>query len=308
MLPAAMDGRIRSDGDRRWLSRASLNVSETPLDIFARVLQAVGLSPVEEGLAALRFWGQTGDRPSVWIAAADPIHLEAMLDHVRLHALTGSQSPKTDVQAIFDFLQDSLGEDMGYAFARVGKYGYLRSDRPIATASVSAAVIDGMQPEEFMPAGESAAAYHKLTGELQMSLHEHEVNLRREAQGLLPVNAVWLWGGGMAPDKKVKALPPLFGDDPVLKGYWESRTGLIEPWPGTIDRCLDIAVKDFVVVTPESEAGEDALASYFAELRQFLKAGRLRRLLLIFRDGLTAEVGCISDLAPSSQAVVKPDR
>ncbi len=291
VLPAAMAGRISSDRDRRWLSRSPLRVSGSPGEIFARVLSAAGLSPVEEGLAALRLWGQTGDRPNVWVAAADPIHLEARLDRLRLHALKGAQWPRSDLRAIFDFLQKSLGDDTTIAFVRVGNYAYLRGDEAMATASVSAAVIDGQEPDEFMPSGESAAGYHRLSGEMQMCLHDHEINLRREAQGLMPVNSVWFWGGGKAPQKKVQKLPLLFGDDPLFKGYWESCTGVMEPWPGNFARCLDIAVKDLVVVTPAIGQDGDLLATYFDELRELLKIGRLNKLVLLFRDGLTAEVG-----------------
>ena len=35
--------------------------------------------------------------------------------------------------------------------------------------------------------------------ELQMLLHEHPVNQAREARGELPVNSLWLWGGGSLP-------------------------------------------------------------------------------------------------------------
>lgn len=291
VLPAAMAGRISSDRDRRWLSRSSLRVSDSPREIFARVLSAIRLSPVEEGLAALRLWGQTGDRPNVWVAAADPVHLEARLDHLCLYALKGAQWPGSDLRAIFDFLQKSLGDDTSFAFVRIGKFGYLRGDEAMATAMVSAAVIDGQEPDAFMPSGESAAGYHRLSGEMQMCLHDHEINLRREAQGLMPVNAVWFWGGGKAPQKTVQKLPPLFGDDPLFKGYWESCTGVTEPWPGNFARCLDIAIKDLVVVTPASSKGGDLLAAYFEELRELLKTGRLNKLVLLFRDGLTAEVG-----------------
>ncbi len=291
VLPAGMSGRISNANHRRWLSRSTFWIAEKPQDMFARVLSAAGLSLPEEGLGALRLWGQTGDRPNVWIAAADPVHLEAKLDYLCLHALSGARSPKSDLRTIFDFLQKSLGEDTSFAFARVGKHGYLRGNEAIATATMSAAVIDGQEPDEFMPTGEAAAGYHKLTSELQLCLHEHEVNLRREAEGLLPVNSVWFWGGGMAPEKKVQLLPPFFGDDPLFQGYWESCTGVIAPWPGNFAECLDIAVKDLVVVTPDSDEDGESLARHLDELRGLLKSGRLDRLILLFRDGLTTEVG-----------------
>ena len=288
VLPAGMSGGISDSNQRRWLSRGTLHRRVLPGDLFARVLSAAGLSVPGEGLAALRLWGQTGDRPTGWIAAADPTNLEARLDHLRLHALSGAQSPEPDTRAIFDHLQKSLGGNSDFSFANIGEHAYLRGDKAISTAAVSPQAIDGLEPDEFMPSGSAAAGYLKLTSELQMCLHEHEVNLRREAEGLMPVNSIWLWGGGMAPEKKVASLPPLFGVEPLLQGYWESCTGVTESWPGNFAECLEVAVKDLVVVTPAETGDGDAIAQYLDELRWLLSKGRLDRLVLLFRDGLSA--------------------
>lgn len=290
VLPPAMSGRISDSGLRRWLSRASLEEPRSASPLFGRILTAAGITPPDEGLAALRLWGQTGDRPNVWVAAADPVHLEPRLDHLCLHALLGPQSPNTDLRAIFDFLQSSLGQDSAFAFARIGKHGYLRGDDTMSTAAVPAASIDGLEPDEYLPAGEAAAAYHMLTSELQMALHEHEVNLRRESEGLMPVNSIWLWGGGKAPEKTVRILPPLFGEDPLLQGFWGSCTGVVAPWPGNFSECADFALRDFVVLTPDSDE-DDQLCRYLEELRGLLKSRVLDCLVLLFRDGLTARFG-----------------
>lgn len=290
VLPAAMAGRISVTEDRRWLSRSKLCISDSPREIFARVLSAVGLPPIEEGLAALRLWGQTGDRPNAWLAAAEPVHMEIKLDHLCLHALRGAQSFESNFRVTFDSLQKLIVDDTTFSFVRVGNYGYLRGNTAIATASLSSAVIDGLQPDEFMPCGESAAGYHKLLGEIQMRLHECKVDFWHEVLGLVPVNSVWFWGDGKAPQKKVQKLPTLFGDDPLFKGYWQSCTGVIVPWPQNFEQCLDMTTEDFVVVTPASDRGGDLLTAYFVELRELLKTGRLNKLILLFRDGLTAEV------------------
>lgn len=49
---------------------------------------------------------------------------------------------------------------------------------------------------QYQPAGPDAARWRRLLNEIQMLLHTHEVNLQREQRGELPVNSVWLWGGG----------------------------------------------------------------------------------------------------------------
>lgn len=288
VLPAAGQGRIADDSLRRWLSRSHLRGPSTPSEPFVRVLAALGESP-PEGLAALRFWGQAGERPGVWIAAADLVHLEATMDRPCLQALGRSELPKSELNALFDYLQQSLPQDSPYAFARIDRFGYLRGDQAIATATVSAVTVDGLEPGDYMPSGGVARSYLTLTSELQMLLHEHEINVRREAQGLRTINAVWLWGGGRAPEQCVRLLPPLIGADPLFQGYWQSCSSIIAPWPGSFAGCIDFAVGGFVALPPAENGGE--LVACLRELRELMRAGRLKRLVLLFRDGLSARFG-----------------
>ena len=89
----------------------------------------------------------------------------------------------------------------------------------------------------------------------------------------------------------MQRLPPLFGDDPLFRGFWESCTGVIAPWPGNIAECLEFEAEDIVVVTPAAAEDGESLAKYLDELRRHLRRGRLDRLVLLFRDGLSARFG-----------------
>jgi hypothetical protein len=196
---------------------------------------------------------------------------------------------------LFDHLQRSLAAGSDFGFARIGSCGYVSAGDPMATASLPAYVFDEQKPDEFMPGGDDAAGYRNLISEIEMALHDHEVNLRRQAAGLSPVNSLWLWGGGVAPQQQTRPHPPLFSDDPLLKGYWYSNTGVVEPWAGTngadgITRCLEASVNGFVAVVPESAQDAENLQGCLSELRAALRAGKLSRLTLIFRDGVRIEV------------------
>jgi len=243
-----------------------------------------------DGMAALRFWGQTGDRPTAWIAAADPVYLEPRLDHLALYALSGKLMPPSDLRPLIDHLQQSLAGDGDVGFARVRSNAYLTAQEPITTARLPAYSIDRRQPDDFLPSGEAAAEHRKLSSEIEMALHDHEVNIERENQGLQPVNALWIWGGGHSPGQTTVPHPPLFSDDPLLKGYWMSKTGVAESWPGSIDACLEVAVAGFVAATPESDDDDDVLEACLHELRLALNARRVSKLTLLFRDGVCARV------------------
>lgn len=62
--------------------------------------------------------------------------------------------------------------------------------------------------------------------EIQMWLHEHPLNVPREAAGRPPVNALWIWAAGSTPlAPPAGGLPPLVTDDVVLRRAWNRLGG-----------------------------------------------------------------------------------
>ncbi len=60
--------------------------------------------------------------------------------------------------------------------------------------------------------------WHALMNEMQMLLHEHPVNQAREARGAVPVNGVWLWGGGRMGEVQSPGLRSVLSDAPLARG------------------------------------------------------------------------------------------
>jgi len=290
VLPPVSGGLLENQSLRAWLAHSDLTREPGPIEPLAQVVQELGFPYPEQGFAALRMWGQTGDRPSNWVAAADPVYLEPRLDHLVLHALRRVGVQPAELRVLIDHLQTTLADGKQYGFMRLGSYCYLSARLPIATASVPAYVVDKKKPDDFLPSGEDTAEHRNLLSEIEMALHEHEVNLKREANGHLPVNSLWLWGGGTAPEQKTRAQPPLFSDNALLAGYWNSATGVVESWPGDIRTCIEKSVAGFVAEVPEFADSPAPLDSCLDELRDALRSGRLSSLTLLFRDGLRAHV------------------
>jgi hypothetical protein len=290
VLPPVSGGRLSDASLRVWLAQSDLTRAADSVDLLAQVAQELGLPYPQQGCGALRMWGQTGDRPTNWIAAADPVYLEPRRDHLVLHALRSADASPAEMRVLIDHLQATLAGDQQYGFTHLGSYSYLSAKTPIATANLPAHVVDGRKPYDFLPAGNDKAQHRTLLSEIEMALHEHEVNLNREANSALPINSLWLWGGGRAPEQVTQVQPPLFSDDPLLTGYWYAATGVAEPWLGDISKCLDGSVAGFVAETPESDDSPDLLESCLNELREALRSGRLNSLTLLFRDGVRAHV------------------
>jgi hypothetical protein len=280
IFPALAATQITDPGLRGWLARGTATRRADRSQLLQSVLRCLRLEHSGEGLAALRMWGQTGDRPTVWIAAADPVYLEPRLDHLCLHALQGADMPVGDLGALFDYLQEKLAGRERYGFARIGEYGYVRANSPMPTSDCPSDLINGQLPNDYLPKGDATGSYHALRGEVEMALHDHEVNLRRESQGLPPVNSLWLWGGGYAPEQEAVPHPPLFSNDPLLTGYWHSKTGVVAGWPGSIKACIEASVAGFVAEPAAADA--EWVQHCLGELRAALKSGRLSQLTVLF--------------------------
>lgn len=290
VLPPVSGGRVQDPSLRAWLSQADLRKEPDDTELLARIAGVLDLPYPVEGLAALRMWGQTGDRPTVWIAGADPVALEARMNHLYLHTLRHDELPSADLRALFDHLQTTLAADDGVGFVRLGHCGYVRAGQPIATAAVPAYIVDRKLPRDYLPQGEAAASLRQLLGEIEMSLHEHEVNQRRVAAGRKPVNSLWFWGGGLAPARQSRPQPPLFADDPLLLGYWDSANAVARRWPGTMADCVNAANGGFVAVAPASRREPAFLEECLQQLRTAMAEQRIRSLTILFRDGLRADV------------------
>lgn len=284
-------GRDSVGGDQkllRWLSRGSFRVIDATQERLNMTLELLGMDPVMEGLAALRFWGQTGERSTSWMAAADPVHLEPMINDLRVLAFSADELKASELRQIYADLQASLAAESELAFAGIGKHGYVRGNADFPVADVSPRIAHGHSVDEFSPAADPDGMFHRWLGEIQLALHQHEINEARELAGQRAINSLWFWGAGAAPEKDVKSIPPLFGNDEVFLGYWESCTGVAEKWDGDFARCLDIAVGDFVVVNDETESF--SVVKQLHSLQRMLSAKEISALVLLFADGWSIEL------------------
>jgi hypothetical protein len=294
VLPAALGDSVRNSGLSRWLARGDLQVQDEPQEMLSSVLQAMALPAVKDGFAALRYWGQTGDRPKAWIAAADPVHIEATLDHLRLHCLWPDEWQAEELQQLLDELQAVLLDGDAMTINRIGDCAYLSGDSPLPTASLSAASLNGRDFSNDLPAGSAATRYHKLLSEIQMTMHTSITNQRRAEQNKRAINSLWIWGGGTSAEPEARDIPPLFANDSVFRGYWRSCLAQQTPWQVNLDDCVEHAPHGFVAITPDAavsvEEHADLLSCYLRDLHRILKNSGLRQLTLVFRNGLTARL------------------
>lgn len=282
VLPAAGNGRVSSRALRRWLARGNLEQMPESRSSLQRILDALGADMPAGGLAAIRMWGQTGDRPSAWIAAADPVYLEPELDRLRLHALAPDELSASELRHLVDHLQATLGSSGGAGFARIGRYCYLTADAPLATSRHAPQLVHQRIPTDYLPGGAERASHRRLLSEIEMALHDHPVNAERESQGRPLINSLWIWGGGYAPQPVDGNLPPLYANDPLLRGHWRAQQSPETAWPGSIPRCFESGSGTVVAVVP----GSLLLEPILQELKCLLASRRVDELVMLFEDDL----------------------
>ncbi|MDJ0919248.1 MAG: hypothetical protein QNJ05_15925 [Woeseiaceae bacterium] len=249
---------------------------QDPASLADRVLQAIDNREGITSPAACRFLGQTGEAPEGWIAAADPVYLEPRLDHLCLHSLSGAMRDG-ELSQLVEHLQDSLGD--AAEFLSVGACGYVKvAEMPVSRYDPDA--LHGYVPDRFLAEGEGVEVTRRLQSEIEMALHDHPVNLRRQADRLQPVNALWLWGGGALTAPSQTGLPALFANDPLLRGFWSASGASASGWSESLPAVFE---QVGVAVVPEDDGlgVEDRLDA----IRTAFAKGRARAVRLVTRDG-----------------------
>ncbi|MDT6962997.1 hypothetical protein QTN24_15980 [Cupriavidus sp. SZY C1] len=214
------DPYLRSLPQERWLAaRAGLDTARVPTAPFMRLADraAAGLPATPDASDAA---------PAGW-ACLQPVHIHAARDHlVLLHPDQIAIRPD-EADALRAAIADLMAETgipleaphpaRWYVPADV--FGDLEATTPVRAT--------GRNIDIWMQAGPRARDWRRLQNEIQMTWHAHPVNAAREDAGELPVNSVWLHGGGRAGTAR-KLADTVLTDDPFMAGLAlaaGSRTG-----------------------------------------------------------------------------------
>ncbi|HZF25483.1 MAG TPA: hypothetical protein VEZ88_04430 [Steroidobacteraceae bacterium] len=272
-------GQSRTTGDwRRWALQeyACHDTDRVPV---AAISRRAATSQVEER-----------DSRSWWVAT--PVHLEAGLTQVRM----GEQLPYLDGEE-----WDTLANGFNRAFAVDGfsleaghASGFISARTMLDASTVDPLRLLGQNVELALPSGPGSAPLRRLLTEVQMWLHDHPLNEKREQRGLPTVNGLWIWGGGVEPaGLRAAKLPHLATELPFLSGLWRLLKG-----PAAVPAASFAALRTqqidraIVALTCMSDTRSPARAldsieqEWMAPALRAFKVGGLRRVLLHVNDRL----------------------
>lgn len=167
--------------------------------VEAQVCLALGIPRQQDfPVAPITLQYDGGEAGMHYWLRADPVHLRVMRDRI---VLAGSSELRLS-QPEADALARSISDHFGAAFSPQPLHPerwYLRCEPAPRLRTIPISLAVGCDIDPLLPQGEDAMLFRTRLNELQMLLFEHPVNQAREARGELPVNSLWLWGGGCLP-------------------------------------------------------------------------------------------------------------
>jgi hypothetical protein len=188
-------------------------LEQTLFDLFKIAIAGEGDVPVA---AVTRQW-DARDAGNHWWLRADPVHLRADRDRIVMLGNTALSIAKEEYEQLAAELNKHFADEAWDLTAVNARRWYLRlaSDPGIRTEPLSAVV--GQDILHHMPHGLNERHWRGLMNEVQMVLHASAVNAVREAQGQLPINSLWFWGGGRLPQAAQGSWAHVWGNDELTR-------------------------------------------------------------------------------------------
>ena len=159
-----------------------------------------------------------GEPGSHYWLRADPVHLRLEGNRLLLADSSAFALSQTEADSLADSLNAHFSGD-GLAFFPLRPHRwYLRLAQAPALETTALARAAGRSVDNLLPRGTDSPGWRARLNEIQMLLHGHAVNEKREAAGALPINSVWVWGGGALPQAAPAPFHALWSADPFAAG------------------------------------------------------------------------------------------
>ena len=153
-----------------------------------------------------------------WLLA-EPVHLQLQRDRLVLVDAGNLDITQEEANSLTAALNEHFSDEGLNFFPTRSSHWHLRLTHPPAhleTHSLETAI--GRNIRNILPGGPDGKRWHSILNEVQMLLHHHPVNEAREQRGLLPVNSIWPWGGGVLPAKLTTHFAHIWAGNGLARG------------------------------------------------------------------------------------------
>ena len=146
------------------------------------------------------------------------IHLKADMYSAIVLPLDNNKVNNDDISIIINDLKDLFKVDCDITEVKNGLWLMHLSQCTPAQHYPHFLSIIGRKADPYIEQSRQALPWYKLVNEMQMFMHQHDINHDRQASGLLPINSLWLWGAGNLPEFTVNNIK-WYCDDELLRQF-----------------------------------------------------------------------------------------
>jgi hypothetical protein len=171
---------------------------------------------------------------------ADPVHLQADMDHALLTSSRDMAISAQESQELCDALNQHFQQD-GIEFIRMATEKWIvatQKDIHINTTPLIYAI--GRNVNFILPQGESSTYWKQVLTEAQMLMHAHNVNDARESSGRQTINSLWFHGSGSLPQINRCRVTHVCSDNEIFKGLASHVQCDYLPLPASAGDYMDI--------------------------------------------------------------------
>ena len=239
-----------------------------------------------------------------WLRA-DPVHLQLMRDEFRLVSGELLDISEAEASKLVGALNRHYEHD-GLRFAMEAPSLWLvRLPAQPQLSTTPLPEVLGRDVSPNLPKGADAMRWNHIANEIQMLFHEHPVNEAREKLGQFPINSLWFWGGGIAPDVRQSPFASISANNAVARGLARQTGIAYSPLPENAGRWLSglsgegehLVILDDLLLPAKYRDGNEWDArlhalehSWFAPLHQAVQQG-ISLTLSDSESGLHFETG-----------------
>lgn len=217
-------------GLRRLLDATVSAHEATDVDTWLCETFGVAAAP-DYPMAALARYATAPGMPRHFWLHADPVHISVRRDQLILIGPQALNITDAEMQALLPTLEEQAPSGYEWDLASPSSW-FLHGQSATNCATVPLGAVEGRPISRALPHGPDSAQWRRIMTELQMALHNHEVNTIRESQGALPINGVWIWGGGTLPEVARSSYSTVTSIRPLAAGLAKLAGARAAPTPG----------------------------------------------------------------------------
>jgi len=243
---------------------------------LAQLERHVSILPRRWPLAALTRQHDAKDAEHYSWLRADPAHVRAEMGVVRLLACGDLGLTQAEADELIKPLKILFG-DVGFPLSapHPSRWYLMLPKESKLPEFQSPDIAIGADIFSQFPSDDAAKRWRALLNEAQITLHNHPMNAERIQKGLLPVNSLYFWGGGILPDQVKFHAGEVRTDDVIIKSLM-SHAGLNQQDKNGGATLVDCrAIRDWSLFERE----------HLLPTINELKSGKQASIVLDFADG-----------------------